>query len=365
MVDRTALSGCASVRPVSDSRRQPSRRGRLEVGPEVVDVLDADGHPHQRVGDRGGLGLPAAAPLERRLHAAERRRVHPQPGASGSAGRRPARPRRARRRRCRRSPGSGPPRWPGARASRRPAPVALAWARSTRRWRVRRPRSASHASNGPGDRAEQVAAALQDVVQLVVAGDDRAHHHVAVAGEVLASPSGRRCRRQSSSGRWSSGVAKVLSTTTEAPASCAAAAIVGMSAISSAGFVGDSSQTSAASSHASTTASVSVMSTSSALQPAAGLEVGQLHHAAVVGVPGRDHLRALADQVEHRARPRPARTRRPARARPRARRARPRRPSRSGWRSGRTRRSPPATYVDAIVIGAFSGASGSRPDGRP
>ena len=59
-------------------------------------------------------------------------------------------------------------------------------------------------------------------------------------------------------------MAKVLSTTTYAPASCAAAVIVAMSATSSAGFVGDSSHTSAASSHAFTTASVSVMSTSSA-----------------------------------------------------------------------------------------------------
>ena len=64
-------------------------------------------------------------------------------------------------------------------------------------------------------------------------------------------------------------MANVLSTTTYAPASCAAARMVGMSATSSAGLVGDSSQTSAASSHAATTASVSVMSTSRAAQPAA------------------------------------------------------------------------------------------------
>ena len=56
-------------------------------------------------------------------------------------------------------------------------------------------------------------------------------------------------------------MAKVLSTTTYAPASCAALVIVGMSASSMAGLVGDSIQTSEASSHAATTASVSLMST--------------------------------------------------------------------------------------------------------
>ncbi len=65
-----------------------------------------------------------------------------------------------------------------------------------------------------------------------------------------------------SSGRWSRGVAKVLSTTTYASAACAASMIGSRSAISSAGLVGDSSQTKAASSQARTVASVSLMSTS-------------------------------------------------------------------------------------------------------
>ena len=56
----------------------------------------------------------------------------------------------------------------------------------------------------------------------------------------------------------------MLSTTTYAPASCAAFVIVSMSATSSAGLVGDSSHTRAASAHAATTASVSVTSTSRA-----------------------------------------------------------------------------------------------------
>ena len=50
---------------------------------------------------------------------------------------------------------------------------------------------------------------------------------------------------------------KVLSTTTRAPASWAAAMIAGTSATSRAGLVGDSNHTSAASSHAATTSSVS------------------------------------------------------------------------------------------------------------
>ena len=37
----------------------------------------------------------------------------------------------------------------------------------------------------PGDGADQVAPAFEDVVQLVVADHERAHHHVAVAGEEL------------------------------------------------------------------------------------------------------------------------------------------------------------------------------------
>ena len=56
-------------------------------------------------------------------------------------------------------------------------------------------------------------------------------------------------------------MAKVLSTTTYAPAAWAALVIVGMSATSMAGLVGDSIHTSEASSHAATTASVSSMST--------------------------------------------------------------------------------------------------------
>ena len=68
-----------------------------------------------------------------------------------------------------------------------------------------------------------------------------------------STPSERGC--------CSSGVANVLSTATSAPRLWAAAVTAAMSAISRAGFVGDSNQSIAAPSHAVATASVSVMST--------------------------------------------------------------------------------------------------------
>ena len=89
------------ARPRSSTRLVDNGRSAVsQVGPEVVDVLDADGQPHQGVGDGGGLGLPAAAPLERRLDAAQRGRVHPEPGrvgeqVGGRSRRRPVRRRRS------------------------------------------------------------------------------------------------------------------------------------------------------------------------------------------------------------------------------------------------------------------------------
>ncbi len=75
----------------------------------------------------------------------------------------------------------------------------------------------------------------------------------------------------SSSGRCTIGVAKVLSHTTIAPASWAAAAIADRSATSSRGLVGDSSHTRSAPGSAATTASVSAGSTrrSSRTEPSA------------------------------------------------------------------------------------------------
>ena len=63
--------------------------------------------------------------------------------------------------------------------------AALAPARSTRRCRVRRPRRASHASAGPGDRAVHGAVAVQPPASAASRGDRGAEHDVGVAGQVL------------------------------------------------------------------------------------------------------------------------------------------------------------------------------------
>ena len=94
-----------------------------------------------------------------------------------------------------------------------------------------------------------------------------------------AGPSGRRCtssrcgrrrRRPSSSGRCSRGVAKVASTATAAPAAWAPSISRSSSATPMSGLVGVSTHSSAAPSHARSTASVSVMSAStSSTRPAA------------------------------------------------------------------------------------------------
>ena len=100
------------------------------------------------------------------------------------------------------------------------------------------------------------------------------------------------------SGCWSRGVAKVLSTTTYAPASCAAATIAGMSATSSAGLVGRL-QPHQRGVVAGLHDGVGVGDVDQQRADAAArLQVGQLHDAAVVGVPRRDHGAALTDQVE-------------------------------------------------------------------
>src|SRR5690348_2950210 len=51
---------------------------RAEVGPDRVDVLDADRQAEEP--DRDAVALPAVAALHRRAHAAERRLVPDQPG---------------------------------------------------------------------------------------------------------------------------------------------------------------------------------------------------------------------------------------------------------------------------------------------
>ena len=63
--------GCHSSASIS------ARKRLLEVGPELVDVLEADAEPEQVLGH--AVALPAAARLHRRLDAAEARRVRDQP----------------------------------------------------------------------------------------------------------------------------------------------------------------------------------------------------------------------------------------------------------------------------------------------
>ena len=189
---------------------------------------------------------------------------------------------------------------------------------------------------GAGDRAEQVAPALQHGVQLVVAGDHRAHEHVAVAGEVLRRrvhdqvdvELQRRLQQGSGEGVVDDDVGAGLVRGRRGSSRCPRPPGPGWSATPA--------RPGPRPSQAATTASVSVMSTSSVAQPAAGLEVGQLQHGAVVGVPGRDHLGAAGRPGPAPSRRRPGRTRSAGSARPRGRRARPRTRSRSGCRSGRT-----------------------------
>ena len=121
------------------------------------------------VGDRGRLGLPAPAPLEGRLDAAQRRRVHPQRRlADEQVG-----GQRTLGEHDRDDAAEAGVAHLGDRrvlaAGERTSAWALAWARSTRRCRVRRPRSASQASSVPGVRPMRSTPSVQDVVQLVVA----------------------------------------------------------------------------------------------------------------------------------------------------------------------------------------------------
>ena len=106
-------------------------RAALEVGPEVVDVLDTDGHPDEALGDGGGLGLPArrrskvdsTPPSEVACThndvACVSRSAASAVGSTTEIDRAEAR--------------VADTRWPGATSSRRASSAALACARSTRR----------------------------------------------------------------------------------------------------------------------------------------------------------------------------------------------------------------------------------------
>ena len=167
-----------------------------EVGPQVLDVLDADRQPHSDSGTAAASRGVPAAPLQRRLDAAEARRVHPQPGAAASALRRLGAARQldgddraeaAHLRGARSCPGSCGrdgcrTRHRRVAASRRASSAAFARARSTRRCRVRSPRRASQASTGPGIAPCTVRCRCSRSASAVVGGDGRAEDDVGVAG---------------------------------------------------------------------------------------------------------------------------------------------------------------------------------------
>ncbi len=93
-----------------------------------------------------------------------------------------------------------------------------------------------------GDRAVQGAVGEEPVAQPGVVHHDGARARRRCARRGTSSPSARRRRRPRPSGRWPSGVAKVLSTATGTSAACAARRGPGRSATSSMGLVGDSTQ---------------------------------------------------------------------------------------------------------------------------
>ena len=186
-----------------------------QVGPEVLDVLDADREPDQPSGMVAGSDfhrrrrskVDSTPPSEVACTHSEVERAS-RSAASAPSGEHD-------RRRCRRSRGSGPRRPPGARPAGGPARWRWLWARSTpqvqgaqaaqgepgleacrgsRRCRSRRPFSTSYSWSSRGD--------------------DRAQERRRCGRRGTWWPSARRGRRPASSGRCSSGVAKVLSTTT-------------------------------------------------------------------------------------------------------------------------------------------------------
>ncbi len=155
-----------------------------QVVPEVVDVLDADREPHQALGDGGRLGLPAAAALEGRLDPAQRGGVHPQPGlAHQQVGGQRALGEHDRDDAAE----AGVADLADRRVLAEPAHQLLGVGLGPLDAQVQgaHPAQRQPGLEGAGRRAEQVAAALEHAVELVVVGDDRPHQHVAVPGEVL------------------------------------------------------------------------------------------------------------------------------------------------------------------------------------
>ena len=343
---------------------RPSRlRACQQVGPEVLDVLDADREPQQGVGDVAG-----SAPSAGGVPGSTRRRrasgVHPEPGRCGDSvgrvraagrddadhraeagvahlGRRPG-GRRGGGPARRRSPGRAPCARAGCAGRAAPArPPACPGSAPSR---SRRPLSTSQSASSRGDdRAHQQVAVAAEVLRR------RVHDDVGAERERLLAGSGwRRCCRRPPSRRprarprrWSR---------------CRRSAATGWSATPAtpgrrrrpggdeAGGVLDVDQPGP--------------------DPTTRLEVGQLQHRAVVGDARRDHGRAVARPDRAPSRPRRARRRTPVPGRPPGRPSAASKACQVGLPVRPYSRSPPAMYVDAIVIGMLSGWSESC-GGRP
>ena len=161
-----------------------------------------------------------------------------------------------------------------------------------------------------------------------------------------------------SSGRWSSGVASVESTTTSAPASCAPSHSTSSSAIATSGFDGVSihsrSAPAQAREHRGGVGDVDAHD----LRLARRLARAQQRPRARVAVVRHDDAGARRQLLEHRRRSRPCRRRTRPRCRPRARRPPPRAPPSPACprcaRSGRRGTSRPG------ISGGLSGSPSAR-----
>ena len=150
-----------------------------------------------------------------------------------------------------------------------------------------------------GDRADEVATALEHAVELVVARDDRAHLHVGVAGEVL---------RRGVHDEVDAVLERALQ---QGSGEGVVDDDVGAGLVRGGGDrrdvgdlegrVGRRLEPDQRGVGAGRDDGVGVGDVDElGLQPAAGLEVGELHDRAGVGVPGDDDRAVGADEVEHR-----------------------------------------------------------------
>ena len=135
--------------PAARRPGRPSAERRLEVGPQVFDILEPDAHAQEGRVDVGVSGV-LLAPLDRGLDAAETGGRHDQPSTASHTGRLPPRRRDTTNDTMAPKPGYRTSATDGWWPSRRTSSRAVAWPRSMRNGRVRRPRRARNASRAPG-----------------------------------------------------------------------------------------------------------------------------------------------------------------------------------------------------------------------